>query len=156
MGAPLTIEQIILNHNIGVNLSDAESLEGHPIEDFSLVGHKHSANDITTGIMDPERLPTATSSGRGIVGLSSSTDSDSQVIAATPYAVRAVKNIAISKADADHKHPASQITAGTFPAIIAAYGNKSYTTRQIRNIYLSTSAPSSTSGQDGDVWFQYE
>lgn len=156
MGAPLTIEQIILNHNIGVNLSDAESLDGHPITDFSLVGHNHSAEDITSGIMDPDRLPTATSNGRGIVTLSSSTDSDSETLAATPYAVRAVKNIALGKANTQHYHSPSDLTTGTFPAIVAAFSNKNYTTRQIRNIYLSTAAPASTSGQDGDIWFQYE
>jgi len=156
MGAPLTIEQILQNHCVGVNLSDAESLDGHTIEEFSLVGHKHSADDINRGIMSPERLPSASSTNKGIVGLSSETDSDSQNLAATPYAVREVKNIAAGKANQTHKHSAADITTGTFPAIVAAVSNKNYTTRQIRNIYLSTSAPSSSSGQDGDVWFQYE
>ncbi|MED4068652.1 phage tail protein [Priestia megaterium] len=156
MGAPLTIEQILQNHAVGVNLSDAESLSGHPLEDFSMVGHKHSADDITTGIMNPSRLPTGTTTGKGVVSLSSETDSDSQSLAATPYAVKAVKTLATGKADKSHTHGAGDITTGTFPALIAAASNKNYTTRQIRNIYLSTSAPSTNSGQDGDVWFQYE
>ena len=156
MGAPLTIEQIILNHAIGVNLSDAETFDGHPIEDFSLVGHKHSAQDITTGIMNPERLPMATTNSSGIVGLSNSTDSDSQQLAATPYALRAVKNIALSKADNTHRHKPQDIDGGTFTKIIAAYSNKDYTTRQIRNIYISKDQPTSAAGQDGDIWFTYE
>lgn len=156
MGASLTIEQIILNHNIGVNLSDAQSLDGHPLTDFSMVGHKHSAQDITSGIMDPNRLPTATDQGKGIVALSNSTDSDSQTLAATPYSVKAVKNLALGKANSSHSHSPSDINGGTFQNIIAAVSNKSYTTRQIRNIYLSTSGPSASNGSDGDIWFQYE
>ena len=156
MGAALTIEQIILNHAIGVNLSDASTFDGHPIEDFSLVGHKHSAQDITSGIMDPNRLPMATTNSSGIVGLSNSTDSDSQQLAATPYALRAVKNIAIAKAEREHRHSPADLDGGTFTNLIAAQSNKNYTTRQIRNIYLSKNPPSSSTGQDGDIWFTYE
>ena len=156
MSANLTIEQIILNHNISVNISDAGSLSGHLIEDFSLVGHTHSASDITRGTMDPERLPMATDTSAGIVGLSNATNSESKTLAVTPYALNAVRNLVLDSAKSKHTHSPEDITTGTFSSLIAAQSNASYTTRQIRNIYLSSSKPTSTNGQDGDVWMQYE
>lgn len=156
MGAPLTIEQIILNHNVGVNISDAKSLQGLLPDAFAKAKHTHSAGDIVTGVMDPERLPMATAQARGIVGLSSSTDSESQNLAATPYAVKAVKNLAQSKANSSHTHAPADLAAGQFAAIISAMSNKNYTTRQIRNTYLSPNNPKASNGQDGDIWFVYE
>ena len=155
MAAPLTIEQIVLNHGIGVNISDADSLKGHGPEDFAKKAHTHSADDIQSGIMDPRRLPIATQQSAGVVALSNATDSNSTTLAATPYAVNAVKNIALSKAGAGHVHNPGDILGGTFNNILAAAGNSNYSTRQIRNIYLSTSGPSSSTGQNGDIWFRY-
>ena len=156
MAAPLTIEQLIANHNIGVNISDAETLDGHPIDDFSLKGHKHSASDIESGIMSPARLPTGTTAAKGIVQLNSSADSESQDTAATPYAVKSVKNMIAGKANTVHKHVPEDLNTGTFSVPITANSNKEYTRRQIRNVILSTATPTSTVGQDGDLYFKYE
>lgn len=157
MGAPLTIEQIILNHNIGVNLSDADTFQGKPLTDFSLVGHKHAAADITSGIFHPDRIPIGTTTSRGAVTLSSSTDSNSETLAATPYAVRAVKNLAAGKANAEHDHgPGDITTSGTFPVALTATSTDATNVRQIRNILIGTAVPTGTLGQDGDIYFQYE
>jgi hypothetical protein len=45
------------------------------------------------------------------------------------------------------------IAGGTFTGIAAAQNNTSYTTKQLRNITLSTADPSG--GSNGDVWIKY-
>jgi len=45
------------------------------------------------------------------------------------------------------------IAGGTFTGAVTAQSNTAYTTRQIRNIVLSTSDPSG--GENGDIWIKY-
>ena len=54
-----------------------------------------------------------------------------------------------------NNHLADDITksGGEFEGIVTAQTNTSYTIRQVRNIILSTSAPSG--GNNGDIWIQY-
>lgn len=156
MAAPITIEQLILNHGIGVNLSDAATLDGHPIDDFSLVGHRHRAEDITSGVFPPDRLPTATTGNRGIVNLSTSVESESTSMAATPYTVHAVREMVRTKADEQHSHRPADINGGRFPEMMQAQTNTDYTTGQLRNIFLSKNSPTNTQGNNGDIWLKYE
>ncbi len=44
-------------------------------------------------------------------------------------------------------------SGGTMTGILTAQNNTSYTTKQVRNITLSTSNPSG--GQNGDIWIKY-
>ena len=53
-------------------------------------------------------------------------------------------------------HPASMISAGTFPGIVKAQNNTSYTTKQVRNIILSTDNAVASSMANGDIWIKYE
>lgn len=46
------------------------------------------------------------------------------------------------------------IAGGTFTGIAKAQNNTSYTTKQIRNITLSTANPSG--GSNGDIWIKYK
>lgn len=48
--------------------------------------------------------------------------------------------------------PKSGITM-TGPLI--AQSNTNYTTPQVRNIIMSTSAPTAADGKNGDIWIQY-
>lgn len=48
---------------------------------------------------------------------------------------------------------ANEVTGGTFPGVVAANANTSYTTPQVRSIVLSTEEP--TGGNNGDLWFTY-
>lgn len=47
------------------------------------------------------------------------------------------------------------ISGGTFTGIATAHSNTSYTTRQVRNIILSTANPNVSAMQDGDIWIKY-
>ena len=64
-------------------------------------------------------------------------------------AVRAVTPAGL-KVELDKK---VNLSGGTLTGIATAYANTSYTTKQIRNITLSTADPSG--GANGDIWFKY-
>lgn len=48
------------------------------------------------------------------------------------------------------------VSGGTMTGPLVADSNANYTTGQVRNIYLSTSEPNDSQGNDGDLWFVYE
>lgn len=48
------------------------------------------------------------------------------------------------------------IAGGTFTGIAKAQSNTSYTTGQVRNIFVSASDPASGDGGNGDVWLKYK
>lgn len=43
----------------------------------------------------------------------------------------------------------------TMTGPLVAQSNTNYTTAQVRNIIMSTSAPTATDGKNGDIWIQY-
>ena len=47
-------------------------------------------------------------------------------------------------------------TGDTMSGVLVAQNNTSYTTFQVRNIYLSTADPDSGLGANGDIWLKYE
>lgn len=125
------------------------------------------------------RTENATTSAKGIVQLSSATNSTSEVLASTPAAVKTAMDAAATaqaKADAaipvgqkgtasgvatlgaDSLVPAVQIpllstdklNAGVLP--LARGGTAGYN-MAARNVTISTAAPSG--GSDGDIWLQY-
>jgi hypothetical protein len=156
MGATLTIEQMILNHNVGVSMTDADTLGGLPSEEFAKNGHKHDAADTTSGIFDPARLPVSTSTSKGIVQLTDSTDSTSSETAATAKAVNNLKTLLNGKASSTHKHSPADINGGGFTSVLVATANDNLGERQIRNIILGTTDPLQIVGEDGDIYFKYE
>ena len=60
----------------------------------------------------------------------------------------------VDYAAASHSHSASSISAGTFTGAVVAQNNTNYTTKQVRNIFLSTGSPSG--GASGDIWIKYK
>lgn len=156
MSAPLTIEQMILNHNVGVNVSDASTFKGHQLSDFLMVGAQFNASSITSGTLNTARLPVATSGSAGIVQLSSNVNSTSATVAATSSAVNAVKLEADGKANAVHQHAPGDIQAGTFTNRLSAKSELALNTGIIRNVFISDQPPANTMGSDGDLYFQYQ
>lgn len=156
MAAPLSVEQMIMNHNIGVNISNATTLDGHTASEFALTGHKHNASDINSGTMGAAYLPNASKTAKGIVQLSSKIDSTDETTAATPYAVNQVSQIAQGKADAAHKHDPKDINAGTFTGRMVAMSEGETGPPMIRNIIISPLQPTSSVGKDGDLYFVFK
>ena len=48
------------------------------------------------------------------------------------------------------------ISGGTLTGMLTAFSNNNYTTKQVRNIFLSTLDPQSEDGENGDIWIKYE
>lgn len=50
---------------------------------------------------------------------------------------------------------ALQKSGGTLTGALVAQSNTNYTTKQVRNVILSTSEPTSSDGANGDIWIKY-
>ena len=61
------------------------------------------------------------------------------------------------KASSSHNHSASNITAGTLGGKVVANTSAvgTLTTKQLRNITISTAVPTSSEGENGDIWLVY-
>ena len=46
-------------------------------------------------------------------------------------------------------------SGGTLTGALVAQNNSNYTTKQVRNVILSTSEPTSSDGANGDIWIKY-
>ena len=46
-------------------------------------------------------------------------------------------------------------SGGTLTGTLVAQSNTNYTTKQVRNVILSTSEPTSSDGANGDIWIKY-
>ena len=47
------------------------------------------------------------------------------------------------------------ISGGTMTGTLVAQNNTAYTTKQVRNIFLSTGDPAASVGSNGDIWIKY-
>ena len=45
---------------------------------------------------------------------------------------------------------------GTMNGKLIAQNNADYTVKQMRNIFISTAAPTASDGANGDIWLKYE
>lgn len=63
----------------------------------------------------------------------------------------------IGAAESSHTHSASNITAGTLGGSVVANATAvgTLTTKQLRNITISTAVPTSSDGENGDIWLVY-
>ncbi|NMB32689.1 MAG: hypothetical protein GX992_00390, partial [Clostridium sp.] len=60
-------------------------------------------------------------------------------------------NVGLANVDNVKQMP---ISGGTFTGVAVAQANTSYTTRQLRNVIMSTANPSG--GSNGDIWIKYK
>ena len=54
--------------------ADAETLEGHASTDFALTTHQHSASDITSGVLDDDRIPASITRDSEVFGIVTGSD----------------------------------------------------------------------------------
>lgn len=133
-----------------------------------------SANGTSVATSGVANIPAASTSKYGVTKLSSSTSSTSTSLAATASAVKSAYDLAntantaasTAKTTADTASStasAAQTTAnaampksgGTFTGAATAQNNTSYTTKQIRNIYLIAEGETVPSGANGDICLVY-
>lgn len=75
-----------------------------------------NASNLNAGTVPVARLPSSSVSARGAVQLSSATTSTSNVLAATPSAVNAIRLLVEAKANATHSHGESDLPNATTSA----------------------------------------
>ncbi len=115
------------------------------------------------------QVSAATTSTYGITRLSNTIDNASTNLAATANAVKtaydkaveaynAIQGVVNNVSDLNAQVSSTYLakSGGTMTGALVAQTNTSYTTRQVRNVILSTSEPTSSDGQNGDIWFVYE
>lgn len=98
-------------------------------------------------------IPRANSSGKldtGWLNTSSSTTSSSTTTLATSAAVKAVAD---AKANESHTHTLKDISKASNANVYSS--STSWDNGAITHVFQSTGQPSSSTGKNGDIWFQY-
>lgn len=127
--AALSNRSLADQHPIGAISGLQSALDGK-----AGTGHTHSATAITSGTLDRERLPTASTAAAGIVQLNDTLTSTSTTQAATASTVKALQD---GKAATNHTHPASSIISGTLdPARLPTATNVSIGAMKLINSLL--------------------
>ncbi|EFL6973114.1 tail fiber protein [Escherichia coli] len=101
-GRTQTVRMVLITSstdNITLNIDPAVVLATRKYVDDKISEHEQS-----------RRHPDASLTAKGFTQLSSATNSESEILAATPKAVKAAYDLAAGKASASHTHPWNQIT----------------------------------------------
>lgn len=141
----ITLNRITLNvdgtGDIAVNLNSTNGMTAYQI----------AAKQVICFIYDGESFRVqggslATTTYYGLTKLSSSTNSTSITMAATPSAVKAAYDLA---------NAAVPVSGGTMTGILTAQNNTSYATKQVRNIILVPEGDILPKGSNGDICLVY-
>ena len=127
MGTPSSITSSSTN-------SVTSTSHTHAITGFSLDGHTHTIANVTNlqTTLDGKAASSHTHTIANVTNLQTTLD---------------------EKAASSHTHSYLALAGGTMTGVLTAQNNTSYTTKQVRNITLSTADPSG--GANGDVWIKY-
>lgn len=115
-----------------------------------------TAHDTTGGVTEtvPETFGGHTVSEfvlkTNVVNNLTSTSTDVPLSAAQGKALN--DKVSTAQTTANNALPKS---GGTLTGVVTAQSNTNYTTKQIRNVILSTSEPTSSDGANGDIWIKY-
>lgn len=126
---------------------NADTLDNHAASYFATASALSTLQDevdaIDLSIYAPLASPALT--GTPTAPTATSGTSTTQ-IATTAFVQTAVTNAVSDKVD---------VTGDTMTGILTAQNNTSYTTKQVRNVFLSTADPTSSDGANGDIWIVY-
>lgn len=102
---------------------------------------------------------------KGVEALDKATSTDSRVDAfdakiktaqSTAETASTTANDVASRLSSHTHSQYLQKSGDVMTGALVAQTNTNYSTRQVRNVIISTSAPTSSSGQNGDIWLVYE
>lgn len=113
------------------------SFDGHPISDFVL------KSELDLSVVD--NLTTADST--------KSLSANQGKVLSERIAGLAEEMVTRDTAVANEK---LSLSGGTMEGVLTAKSNTQYTTKQVRNIFLSTADPTDADGENGDIWLKYE
>ena len=119
---------------------DADTLQGHPADDFVL------DTELTTALTEKADV---NHNHDGVYAPASHTHEIGQITG--------LQGQLDGKAASSHTHAASQVTAGTFGGNVVAAANGDLGTKMVRNIYAGTSDIGAGSALAmGDIYLVYE
>lgn len=130
-----------------------DTFGGHTVDEFVL------KNEVVNNLnSDSTNVPLSASQGK-ILG--DTVDSLNEEITQVSNTVTQVNNSVSGLSSSILELQSSMsnklnISGGTLTGKLMAQSNTDYTVGQVRNIYLSTQEPTSSDGQNGDIWLIYE
>ena len=119
-----------------------ETFDGHTVDEFLL--KTDVVNNLTS---EATNVPLSAAQGKALNDSLTTIQSQVGGISSLESEVESLSTEVDSKLG---------LIGGTMTGALVAQSNSNYTTRQVRNVILSTSEPTSSDGQDGDIWFVYE
>ena len=119
-----------------------ETFDGHTVDEFLL--KTDVVNNLTS---EATNVPLSAAQGKALNDSLTTIQSQVGGISSLESEVESLSTEVDSKLG---------LSGGTMTGALVAQSNSNYTTRQVRNVILSTSEPTSSDGQDGDIWFVYE
>ena len=131
--------------------SDADTLGGHPAEDFVL------DSELTEALAEKADATHTHEIGQ-ITGLQGQLDGKAASSHThTTAQVTGLDTALAGKANSSHNHSASQVTAGTFAGNVVARSGGAVGTKMVRNIYAGTTdIGAGASLSTGDIYLVYE
>ena len=122
-----------------------ETFDGHTVEEFLL--KTDVVNNLTSEAMN---IPLSAAQGKvlndTISGMQTSVGQISGISESVTTLESEVSTLDSEKLD---------VSGGTLTGALVAQSNTNYSVRQVRNIIISTSEPTSSDGQNGDIWLVY-
>lgn len=141
--------------NIAEKHADRHAAGGPDAITPSMIGaapasHTHSASDITSGTLSADRIPNISASK-----ITSGTLSVSRGGTGASSAADARSNLGLTgNSNTTHYHDGRYARSRVSSARFEFYNGSSWV--RIPNITHSTSKPSNSQGENGDIWFVYE
>lgn len=135
-----TIQDFVLKSNVVDNLTSSSTNVPLSANQGRILNQSIQSNQTSVQNLSTELEQTNTT----VSNLSSSTNSSISSLSS---------NITALSSTVDGK---LNLSGGTMVGTLVAQSNSNYTTGQVRNIYLSTSEPTTSDGQNGDIWLVYE
>ena len=155
-GSSTDVTNFVTAHDTtgGVTETVPETFDGHTVNEFVL--KTNVVNNLTSTSTD---VPLSAAQGKALndkVATAQSTANSANTKATSLESTVST----LSSDNTTNKNNITSLTnnklnksGGTMTGILTAQNNTSYTTKQVRNIFISTSSPSG--GSNGDIWIKY-
>ena len=122
-----------------------ETFDGHTVEEFLL--KTDVVNNLTSEAMN---IPLSAAQGKVLNDTISGMQTSVGQISGISESVTTLES-EVSVLDSEKL----DVSGGTLTGALVAQSNTNYSVRQVRNIIISTSEPTSSDGQNGDIWLVY-
>lgn len=144
LGVPTDLNKFIMAVDAGAIMDTIpETFGGHVVGDFILKAD--IVDNLTSTATD---VPLSAAQGKALNEKITTSDGTVTTLSGNVSTLQTnVTSLTNNKMDK---------SGGTLTGALVAQSNTNYTTRQVRNIVMSTAEPTASDGQNGDIWIVYE